>query len=159
MNNDRSHNRQYRGSASHLQHERGVATVEFALILPLLILLMVCTIDFARIMYTAMALTTAARAGAQYGAQGLGSSSNISGMQTAAQNSASPDIGTITATATQTCGCNGATPTAAACTASCSGALRVFVSVTTGKTFTTIMSYPGIPSSVSLTRTAELRAQ
>src|SRR5262249_3447929 len=125
----------------------------------MLCVVLVGTADFSRIMYTSMALTTAARAGAEYGAQSLANSSDTSGMQTAAQNSATTDIGTITATASRTCGCNGATPTAAAGTASCAGPLLVFVSVPTSKTFTTVIPSPGIPSSVSMSRTAELRAQ
>ena len=153
----------YRGPCGcgprHSPYERGAAIVEFALILPVLMLLLMGTIDFSRVMYTAMALTNAARAGVQYGSQSLGASGDLSGMQTAALNAASPDIGAVTATATRTCGCNGATPTVAACTQVCAGTLRVFCSVTTAKTFTTVMRYPGVASSLSLSRTAELRAQ
>ena len=47
--------------------ERGSALVELAVTLPLLVLLVVGVADLARVFYVSMALTNAARAGAQYG--------------------------------------------------------------------------------------------
>lgn len=45
--------------------ERGAALVELAVALPLLLVIMVGTIDFGRAFRTAMIVTNAARAGAQ----------------------------------------------------------------------------------------------
>src|SRR5262245_19838368 len=44
----------------------GVAVVELAVLLPLLVLLFLITIDFARIFYFSVSLTNCARAGALY---------------------------------------------------------------------------------------------
>ena len=67
--------------------DAGSALVELAVSLPLLVLVMVGTIDFARVFYTGMELTNAARAGAQYGAYNPAQSGDIAGMQTTAAGS------------------------------------------------------------------------
>ena len=82
--------------------ESGSALVELALTLPLLALLMVGAVDFARVFYTAMELTNAARAGAQYGAYNPAQSGNFATMQSTAA-SGSPNISPFTATASRTC--------------------------------------------------------
>ncbi len=52
------------------QHERGTSLVEFALILPLLMVLITGIIDFGRAYQTIVTLTNAAREGARVGATG-----------------------------------------------------------------------------------------
>ena len=141
--------------------QKGSAVVEFAVVLPVLVVVLMGTIDFARVMYWAMALTNAARAGVQYGALSLANSADTAGIQTAAQNSAASDLpgGIAAPIVARTCSCNGGAATAGVCSASCTNPLRVFVSVTTTKTFTTAMHYPGVPSSLALSRTVMMRAQ
>ena len=51
-----------------LQSERGAALVEFALVVPFLMLMMCATIDFGLAVYTLNNLTAAAREGGRYGA-------------------------------------------------------------------------------------------
>jgi len=136
--------------------DRGSALVEFALVLPFLCVILFGAIDFGRVSYHAMALTNAARAGAQYGAQSIGKSSDVAGMRAAALSSAAGDIGSVTATASQRCECDG---TLIACTATCSGARRIYVTVTTSKNFSTLTRFPGYPNSLSVTRSAVIRAQ
>ena len=53
-----------RGSASH--YERGATAVEFALILPLLLVLLFGLIDFGRMGFVQVSLTAASREGARY---------------------------------------------------------------------------------------------
>ena len=150
--------------------DRGSALIELAVSLPLLIAILAATIDFARVFYTGVALSNAARAGAQYGAHSLGRSGGTANMQTAAVNSVSPDLSGVTATASRTCQCatnagvfSATTPTANDCSSpvssSCpTGHLVVTVTVTASRMFTTVMNYlPGVPSSMTLTRSATLR--
>jgi Flp pilus assembly protein TadG len=145
--------------------ERGSALVELALTLPLLLALFVGAVDFGRLFYTAMELTNAARAGAQFGSTNIGNTTPASAIETVATSSV--NLTGITATATgPDCNCyddggtfvsnvSCTTPVATACTG---GSHRVMtITVTTTKTFTTIMNYPGIPTSVGLTRTATMR--
>ncbi len=48
---------------------RGVAVVEFAILAPLLIFLMVIGADYARVYYSAVTISNCARNGALYGSQ------------------------------------------------------------------------------------------
>lgn len=140
--------------------DAGSALVELAVVLPLLVLVMVGTIDFARVFYMGMELTNAARAGAQYGAYNIAQSGNIAGMQAAAIGSV--NIAGVTATPSRTCQCATSVGafSAATCTTTCPSGqhLVITVTVTTAKTFTLIAgSFPGIPHSVNLVRAATLR--
>lgn len=136
--------------------DRGSALVEFALVSPLLLLVLLGAIDFGRVSYEAMALTNGARAGVQYGAQSIGKSSDLSGMQTAAIRSTSLDVTGVAAAASRRCECDG---TLILCTASCGGVTRVYVTVTTSKNFFTITQFPGFPHALSLSRSAAMRVK
>jgi Flp pilus assembly protein TadG len=147
--------------------ETGNALVELAVALPLLVLTLIGTTDFARVFYMSIELTNAARAGAQYGAFSPGHSTNVAVMQSTA--TAAVNITGVTATAAQLCQCatdsgtfSPTTPanscTTAAATACTGGTHRVMtVTVTTTKTFTTLVNFIGIPSTLNLTRSATLR--
>jgi Flp pilus assembly protein TadG len=139
--------------------DTGSALVELAVALPVLILIVFGTTDFARVFYTAMELTNAARAGAQFGATSVVRSGDTGGMQSAA--TAAINVTGVTAVASRSCFCasnNGGSFPGAACTATCGFGRHMVVSVTVtaSKTFTTIAPIPGIPNSIALTRTATL---
>ena len=144
--------------------EGGQAIIEMTLLLPFFLLLLMGVIDFSRVFYTALAVTQAARAGAQYGAQSNGTSQDTAGMAQAARTAAQDDIDTssLTVTATDYCMCtaDGVTLTPmASCTAACANTRQIYVQVTVAKTFQTLWNYPGIPHSITLNRTAIMRAQ
>lgn len=158
--------RKSRGSS-----DTGGALVELAVVLPLLVVVFVGTADFARTFYLAMELTNGARAGAQYGSYSAATSGDTSGMQTTAiaAMSAATQVG-ATAAASRFCQCandlgtfsSTSTPndcTSPAATSCPSGHLVVTVTVTTSKTFTTIIGFglPGFMRSLSLSRAATLR--
>jgi Flp pilus assembly protein TadG len=140
----------------------GSSIIELAVALPVLAMILVGTIDFGRVFYTASACTNAARAGAELGAQG----GDAAGMQTAATNSAAQDIGTITPNAVTSCVCTPDNPTnfsykatPVVCTDACApGTHRTtFAGVTVSKVFTTSARYPGIPRNLTINRTVTLR--
>ena len=135
--------------------ETGSAFIELALFFPALLLLLLGAIDLARVYYASITLINAAEVGAQYGSRTVTASSDTSGMATAATNDAS-DLTGATATASQSCTCSG---TSQACNASCAGTKHIWVTVNATYTFSTLFPYPGIPSSVPMTRTAVMRAQ
>jgi Flp pilus assembly protein TadG len=152
--------------------DTGGALVELAVVMPLLVVVFVGAADFARTFYLAMELTNGARAGAQYGSIGPAQSGDTSGMQTTAINAMSTATQAgATAAASRFCQCASDTgtfsataPTANDCTSpvatSCPGGhLVVTVTVTTSKTFTTIIGFglPGFMRSMSLSRAATLR--
>ena len=149
--------------------DAGSAVVELAVALPILVLILAATIDFSRVFHMGMALTDAARAGAQWGAASAGNSVNTAGMQSAA--TAATSVPGIVASASRLCECatsagvfSSTTPTVNDCNTAeataCPSAHRVItVTVTTTKTFSTIFTsiLPATARTVTLTRTASLR--
>ena len=144
-------------------HRRGQSLVELALTLPVLGILLIGTIDFARVYYAAMAVSQAARAGAAYGAQSVAKSGDDAGMAQAALTTANLDLTpAVTAAsvhATHWCACADGTQVSCASGTCTEGVPRVYVSVEVDRTFQTLFPYPGIPSTVRLNRTATLRVQ
>src|SRR2546426_4257623 len=124
----RSGNRRMTNADRHGTRPRGQALVEFALISPLSFLLFIGCLDFGRVFYNAMAVTHAARAGAQYGAQSNITSVDTAGMTQAAL-AAAGDVQGLTVTPTQYCQCaNGTTVDCTHDTGTCNeGAPQLYV--------------------------------
>lgn len=128
---------------------RGAAAVEFAVVLPLLMLLLLGGADFGRCFYSAMAVANAARAGAEYGAMNRYDASAQgpwqAGVQQAAidelSESALFDLGQLTIVASNI--------------TEGDGSQRVEVQVT--YPFRTIFSWIFIPSSLTLQQTVVMR--
>jgi Flp pilus assembly protein TadG len=146
--------------------QRGAAFVELVISMPVLLVVLVGTVDFARVFYTAIELTNAARAGAQFGARTPGASGDNAAMQAAAV--ASVNISGVTATATHVCQCalaNATFPDTVNCdinppSAACPPPkFRVItVAVTTSAPFMTISPYLSvIPRPLTLSRSAVMR--
>jgi Flp pilus assembly protein TadG len=163
----RNERRSDRGSA-HRRGERGAALVELAVVLPLLLVVLLGTIDFGRAFRTAMIVTNAARAGAQFGAQSLANAGNNSGIIAAADAvlAANGLASGPSPTPTKLCQCatNGGAFTDTSpvnnCSATCGGGhLVVSVTVTATRTFSMTTPFPGLPDSVTITRGATARAQ
>jgi Flp pilus assembly protein TadG len=140
-----------------MRNRKGSAMIEFALVAPLLLLLLAGVLDYSMALRTAVAVSDAARAGAQYGSQTQASSSDIAGMQAAARD-AVPNLTGMTATAVRTCRCsNGA---AASCVATCAGStLNLYVEVTTQTTAPNAFSYPGLSFSGAVSAKAVMRVR
>ena len=135
----------------------GIATIEFALVAPLLLLLLAGTLDFAMLLRVATSVADAARCGAQYGSLSAANSLDTSGMQTAALNS-SPGIAGMTAAAVRSCQCSGGS--AVGCGGSCPGGkMLIYVQVTTRATAPTVFNYSRLPFSGAVATTASMRAQ
>ena len=136
---------------------RGQSLVELALVLPVLLLLLVGTIEIGRFFYYSILVSNAARAGAQYGAQSLATAADTSGIQTAAQNDA--NVAGMTVTAVQQCGCTGASLNGACPATGCArpNSPLVYVQVTATGTFNSLLSYPGLPPSITVTSTEQMR--
>jgi Flp pilus assembly protein TadG len=131
----------------------GSAAIEMAFAMPVLVLLLLGTADFGRVFYEAIAVESAARCGAQFAVVSSANQDNIAGMQQAALNDLQNLTG-ATATATKICRCGWGAPND--CSSNCASK-RVYVQVTVQKTFNTIVSYPGIPSSTVLRATSVMR--
>lgn len=139
------------------KQQQGSSIVEFALLLPLLTTLLLGTVDFSRLFYQGIVVSSAALVGAQYGTQRASRSTDLEGIEAVAQAEAA-DLEGVTVQAEQYCECSGGG--LIDCTASCGGVSpEVYVRVTVQKTFQTLFSYYGIPSSIDISREALLRAR
>jgi Flp pilus assembly protein TadG len=139
--------------------------IEFALLFPMMMLMMLGTADFARVFYAGIAVANAARAGVQYGALDPGNAGNFTAMQQAALNdAANQGLTGITAVASNYCGCTGSSSTVTCGSGLCAvgGGTTTpngYVRVVVNYTYNTLVNYPGIPHTISLSRTATMRVQ
>jgi Flp pilus assembly protein TadG len=131
---------------------------ELAIAVPVLCLLLVASADFARVFYFSIAVDNAARAGAQYGSQTIATAGDINGMKAAATQDAS-DLPSLAATA-RLCTCGTGSSVAACASSYCTNnPTGNYVEVDTTMTFNTIVTYPGIPSTVALAGKAIMQVQ
>ncbi len=139
----------------------GQAAVELAMVSPVLALLLVGTADFGRAFYFNQEVVAAARAGAQYGSQSVSTASDTSGISAAALANGTNVPGL--SASSSFCTCQSPTPTGeTACASSyCNGAnsAATYVIVTTSATFKTLVNYPGVPHTTTMTGTAIMQVQ
>jgi Flp pilus assembly protein TadG len=156
-------------SPRFFRRQSGQALIELAFIVPLLLLVGLGVIEIGRYAYIGILVGNAARAGAAYAAQGLTTSGDTTGIQQAANRdfqSNGQNVSDLNVTSTLTCGCDTSgtvsPDTNGACFPStpptCTGHWVVTVHVTASGTFNALFNYPGIPSSLSVSRTASMRA-
>lgn len=143
----------WRGSSrneSGGRQRQGAAAVEFAIVLPVLVTILLGATDFGRFYYSAIAVTNAARAGAAYGCMNpLSNAGSTTAWQTGVTSAVTDELSQSTAINTANL-----TVTATSVTES-SGLNRVSVQVT--YPFTTAVSWSYIPSSFNLTQTVVMR--
>ncbi len=133
----------------------GTSLVEFAVLAPFLVLLLIGLVEVGRYAAFGIQVSNAARAGAAYGAREAYSTDDA-GMQTAAVKDALPTV--VTAVAGHTCTCADGTADAACDPTICSAThMIVSVHVTTTGNFQSLFSYPGIPPSLQINSTATLQ--
>ena len=145
------------------RREKGAAVAEFAVTLPIALLMLLGAADFGRVWVTATAASNAAHAGAQYGAQTKAHSADTTGIVSAAmtdlQNSALGNEG-FSVASERRCECSDGL--SVDCDfGSCGPGVNknVYVRVRVDTTFETLFDYPGIPAAIEIGREARLRAR
>jgi Flp pilus assembly protein TadG len=121
---------------------RGAATVELALLAPVLAFLFVVAVDYARVFYYSVTVASCARNGALYASDPVTAAESP---YASVEEAALADAGNLSPTPTVT----SATGTDA------TGA--TFVEVTVTYRFQTVVKYPGVPQATDLTRTVRMR--
>lgn len=119
----------------------GAVVVELAFLLPLIAFLFAIGVDFARLYYHLVTVHNAARTGAMYGAQHPDKAVDTAGIAAAALADAknlSPAAVVTSMTGNDELG-------------------YPCVNVTVKWTFRTLSSFPGVPGTVDLTRTVQMR--
>ncbi len=130
----------------------GSALVEFALVVPLFLLICLAGIDFARVFATAMAINGANRVGLQFAAQNPATTSGIPGVV-----AADAALTGLQVAALQYCACS-AGGAQVACTSTCSGKMT-YTQVTSTLPFKTVAAWPGVPDSLTLSISGVIRVQ
>lgn len=135
----------------------GVSAVEFAMIVPMLLGLAISTVDLGLGVYTDTQLSNVAQSGASYAMQyGYDTTAITSAAQAATA------LSNVSIATTEFCGCPSDTGVSAtSCTSTCSDGLTAgtFAQVTASKQYATLLSYPGIPATLSLSKQATVRIQ
>ena len=140
---------------SLLRQTKGGALVELAVVFPVLLLFVIGVADYARVYYAGITVANAAEAGAHYG---VWYSGNVDSMAMAAQL----DAGNVTLTAVtagQFCRCP-STGVVACDSGPCPdgyGVPQIYDSVWVRKDVAMLIPYPGLPSTITVTRKAILR--
>jgi Flp pilus assembly protein TadG len=136
--------------------------VELAVVLPVLVLIAIGVMDYGRVYFTSVAVANAARAGAEWGAFGkAGAHADNANIQNFAKLDGA-EVGTMTVTSGFVCRCPGNSATVSCNLAECGsgyGPPGIFVTATATKTVALILKYPGLPASITVSRTATFRAQ
>ena len=131
----------------------GGSLVEVALLFPVLMLILFGAIDLGRWVFLATEVSSAARAGAQYGGQNRGTALDSAGIQTAAQNDV-PDISGLTVTSsTSLCWCSSAPGTSVSCSlSSCTGTSQLIplLQVNTSTSYSPWFAYPPFTKTITI---------
>jgi Flp pilus assembly protein TadG len=132
---------------------RGASAVEFCIILPLLVLLVLACVDFGRFAYSFIAVNNAARAGAEYGvmnpyiaSDGSSSSAWLAAVEQAARDEmagqtgySSTDLSTVISSAPE------------------AGGFR-YVRVEARYPFRPLVRWPGVPGTFTMKRAVRMRS-
>jgi Flp pilus assembly protein TadG len=136
--------------------EQGSALVEFALCLPMLVVVLAGIVDYGEMIQVSMLVTQAASAGAAYGAI-PGNNNDLAGMQAAGRNSASGLVSlTVSAVDIYSCTAGG---TAVLSSNVCSGygTPIKYAQVKASATFQPILPFDGLSSPTTLQSTSSFR--
>jgi Flp pilus assembly protein TadG len=133
----------------------GASFVELALLLPIFFLIFIPAVDVGRALYVAIEVSSAAQAGSAYGMQ---NPSDVDGMKSASAAGAS-NLSGLSATATYGCECSDGTSAVTSCTSTptCSYNYVNYVDVIASAPYATTFHYPGLPSSMTISREARMR--
>jgi hypothetical protein len=145
--------------ASMLEDQRGVAAIELALALPVLVVMAFGLIDYSSGLLRQMQVQNAAQHGLQYALTHGFDSAAISTLIT---GGTSPTGISATPAPTQFCGCPGSQGIASAtCSTVCSDGSRAgtYVAITAVATYVPYVELPFVPASFSLQSSAIARIQ
>jgi Flp pilus assembly protein TadG len=137
--------------------QSGAAFLEMAIALPFLVLAAIGVAEFGRVYFNGIKVTNAAMAGAEYGGQNIGSYDAVRVRQVARDDAGDQ---TLQVTSNTVCRCPGS-DAVVPCSDTCVGygSPQFFIEVTAAKTHTFVFRYPGLPESITVTRTSTFREQ
>ena len=131
------------------KQETAQALIETALSLPLLMLLLVGAVEFARVAFASIEVSTAAMAGVQYGAQTAATAGDTTGIQTAATNDAQ-NITLGTTTVSHSCICSNGSASTCLPTDCSTSNIETILTVKTQASFDPGIHVIGLPKTFTL---------
>lgn len=151
---------------ARFREEEGQSLIEFAVALTVFVVILLGAVEFGRLAYASIEVSSSAGAGAAYGARNAITAGDTAGMQNAATNDGA-DIASwmsvgLHAVASETCSCsNGTVITCANSATLCVSPARVqpYVEVDTSATVDPLFYVPGLPKSYTLTGKTILQVQ
>lgn len=134
----------------------GSAAVEFAVLAPILIVLVAGLVDLGQSLYTSMLLRTAARAGAAYA---MTNPADTEGARQVVFHSAGMDSSALEVTANQYCECPDGSSVSCSGTCTDGGTISTFVEIKASQRVATVSSYAGLLAPVVLSGKAVFRVR
>jgi Flp pilus assembly protein TadG len=125
------------------QRRKGAATVEFAVLLPLLMFLFGIGVDFARAFYAHLIITNAARSGAYYGANDPTYAADTAGIKAAALKDTTDLGASVNVTSSTYTDASG----------------NQYLKVNVTYPFQTVTPFPGVPSPLTINQTCTMRVE
>jgi Flp pilus assembly protein TadG len=138
-------------------HQRGNAIVEFAFVLPVLIIFIAGIVDVGRYTYYSILISNAARAGAAYGAQTEITAHDIKGIESAVAADAGNASSLVSASPAPTFSCQDSSFKPVSCNSTSNR--YEYVVVNARGTFNPLIKYPGLPGALTIQSTANMRVQ
>ena len=136
----------------------GQSLVEFALVVPLLLLLLIGAVEIGRAAYYAIVVVNAARSAVQYGAQNHTTAADNAGIQQAALNDA-PVLSSDNVTISSYCECpdGNLAPNCMVTDCPVDDRFIPYLKVNTQMQIMPLVGFPGLPPSFSFTGEAIMR--
>jgi Flp pilus assembly protein TadG len=135
----------------------GVAAVEFAMIVPMIMFMFLAMTDLGVGIYTDMRVNNAAQYATEYAlVNGYDSNAIVNAVKSAS------NLTGMSVSPAQFCGCPGSTQvTRTACSASCGDGTTAgqYAQISVTDTYATIIPYPGLPASFPLSAQSTVRLQ
>jgi Flp pilus assembly protein TadG len=143
-----------------LQDRRGGAMLEFAVTLPILMLVSFGAADFGRLFLETSVIANASGAGAVYAARSTREASDLGGAESAVLANVN-GLQSVAADVSKVCDCPAAPGAWISCSSTCSGygLPRIYIRSKASKSFDTFTKYPGIPDHVDIGISTWLRVQ
>ena len=139
---------------------RGIAAVEFALLAPILVLLVIGAADISMALFEQMVVTNAAASGAAYASQ---KGYNSSGIVSAVTSATSLSLVQATPAPSEYCGCPNVSSGVvnASCGSTCPSGAKTgtYGSISARATYSLMFNIPGFPTSTVLSSTVVVRLQ
>ena len=141
-----------------LKDQAGALTVEFVLLVPIVLMLFVASIDFGTYFLKKQNLSSITRGTITIVSNTPGFVIDNQALLAFAQQSLGPSAQNVNVSVNKSCSCNGGT--AVSCTNTCNGAPpAMFINATLSYDHALLFPYPGLGDAASVTDSLEFRVQ